>query len=157
MKKQTDLVPGSAPAKPDRAVVDSVKRCCDIAAYRSLTLRGKAAFRQACSDVLRMGLPLADPDLRQLAVYARSWDLYLALDEDIRKNGAVVVTHTVAGVRRFPNPAVKMQRDALCDLMSISRNFGFSPLDRRRLKKELSQERDPLGEFLAKNGIADEQ
>ena len=53
-----------------------------------------------------------------------------------------------------PNPAVKMRRDALKDATAIAARFGFSPVDRAKIKLEVKEE-DPLEAFMKEYGGRD--
>ena len=73
--------------------------------------------------------------------YAIEYDHFLTLTEDIRKNGAVMSGKDKKGnAVYFPNPAVKQRDKALELILKISSNFGFSPVDKQRIRV---QQEDP--------------
>ena len=68
-------------------------------------------------------------------------------EDAVKEHGTVVKVKSKFGETLIANPAVKMQRDALKDVTAIAARFGFSPVDRAKLKLEVKEE-DPLAEFM---------
>ena len=69
----------------------------------------------------------------------------------MKAHGPVIEVQTKYGTNYISNPAVKMQRDALKDVTAIAARFGFSPVDRTKLKLEVKSE-DELDEFMKAYG-----
>lgn len=102
--------------------------------YSSLTARAKDIYKRACRQLISMKM-LQAPDLNSLIAYAREYDLYLQAVEDVNTNGRKLYYEDKNGFPRYyDNPAIHQANNALANLRALGSNFGFSPVDRQRLK-----------------------
>ena len=73
----------------------------------------------------------------QLLIYAVEYDHWITCCESIATEGLyITVTGKDGQATVAPNPAVKQRKDAEATLVRIGSNFGFSPVDRQRMKAE---------------------
>ena len=118
------------------------------AGYKRLGPGGKAIYRARCRELLKKG-DLFFSDLHELVFYAKSWELYWQFDKIVVEKGEVLdYIDRMGNTRYYANPAVKMCRDALNDLMAIGAHFGFQPLSRKKLAMDLANAEDPVEAFL---------
>ena len=122
----------------------------NVAGYAQLTKRAKALYRVKCKELMG-GTGLFSSDLHQIIMYAHAYDRFWIYEDQVQKFGPVIAVETKYGTNYISNPAVKMQRDALKDVTAIAARFGFSPVDRAKLKLEVKEE-DPLEEFMKEYG-----
>ena len=114
------------------------------AGYKCLSVGAKAIYRARCHELLEKG-DLFFSDLQELACYARSCELYWESDKYINEKGKVLsYRDRCCNIRYYANPAVKIARDALNDMMTIGSHFGFTPWSRKKLNIELEQAEDPV-------------
>lgn len=125
-----------------------------VSGYSDLSMRAKALYRQKCKELIA-GPGLYVTDLHQIIMYAHAYDRFWTYEDAVQEHGAVVKVKSKFGETLIANPAVKMQRDALKDVTSIAARFGFSPVDRAKLKLEVKEE-DPLAEFMKEFGGKEE-
>lgn len=125
-----------------------------VSGYSDLSMRAKALYRQKCKELIA-GPGLYVTDLHQIIMYAHAYDRFWTYEDAVQEHGAVVRVKSKFGETLIANPAVKMQRDALKDVTSIAARFGFSPVDRAKLKLEVKEE-DPLAEFMKEFGGKEE-
>ena len=139
-RRQVDTVD---PGKP----ITMVKQACGASGYAELSGRAKTIYRNKCKELIN-GAGLYKTDLHQIVLYAHSYEQYWLYDSAVKKHGAVMsVMNKFGDTVLVPNPAVKMRRDALKDVTTIAARFGFSPVDRAKIKLEVKEE-DPLEEFM---------
>lgn len=118
------------------------------AGYKRLGPGGKAVFRARCKELLKNG-DLYFSDLNELVFYAKSLELYWQYDQIVKEKGEVLdYEDRMGNTRYYPNPAVKMCRDALNDLMAIGAHFGFQPLSRKKLAMAADDSEDPVEALL---------
>ena len=147
-------------ARKDRKQVDTAgtgKPITDIrcatstSGYKELSGRAKTLFRNKCYELMR-GPGLYGTDLHQIVLYSHSYEQYWVYDKEVKEHGAVMsITNKFGDTVLVPNPAVKMRRDALKDVTTIAARFGFSPVDRAKIKLEVKDE-DPLDAFMKEYG-----
>lgn len=115
-------------------------QCWTFPGYDVLTDRAKDIYRRACRAC--MGIKILEAqDLVQLIAYAREYDIYLTAVADIEKNGPVTVTTSDSGkTTAYPNPYVKIANNAIQNIAKIGSNFGFSPVDRQKLKVQAAED-----------------
>lgn len=143
-RRQVDTVD---PGKP----ITMVKQACGASGYAELSGRAKTIYRNKCRELIK-GAGLYKTDLHQIVLYAYSYEQYWIYDEVVKKHGAVVpVKNKFGDTVLVPNPAVKMRRDALKDVTTIAARFGFSPVDRAKIKLEVKGG-DPLDDFMKMYG-----
>lgn len=121
-----------------------------VSGYSDLSMRAKALYRQKCKELIA-GPGLYVTDLHQIVMYAHAYDRFWIYEDAVQEHGAVVPVKSKFGETLIANPAVKMQRDALKDVTAIAARFGFSPVDRAKLKIEVKGE-DPLDAFMKEFG-----
>jgi P27 family predicted phage terminase small subunit len=155
-----ETAPKSRALMPGSALITDVHQCLNVTGYDLLSPKAKGIYRKKCKELITVG-KLMIQDLHQLILYAHSCDQYWLFDQVIREKG--VLTELVdrnGKVRYEPNPAVKMRRDALSDILKIGYNFGFSSMDRKRLdikaKDEVITTKDIIEKILyPKKGAKD--
>lgn len=128
----------------------SVNEARKASGYAQLTMRAKALYRQKCKELIA-GAGLYSTDLHQIVMYAHAYDRFWIYEDEVKVHGPVIEVQTKYGTNYISNPAVKMQRDALKDVTAIAARFGFSPVDRTKLKLEVKKE-DELDEFMKAYG-----
>lgn len=128
----------------------SVNEARKASGYAQLTMRAKALYRQKCKELIA-GAGLYSTDLHQIVMYAHAYDRFWIYEDEVKAHGPVIEVQTKYGTNYISNPAVKMQRDALKDVTAIAARFGFSPVDRTKLKLEVKKE-DELDEFMKAYG-----
>lgn len=143
VRKDRSQVAEADPGKP----ITDVRCAYHVSGYAELSNRAKALYRQKCKELVA-GAGLFPSDLHQVILYAHSYDQYWQYDDAVKTHGAVLQNTNKFGEQVLvANPAVKMRRDALKDLTAIAARFGFSPVDRAKIKLEVKEE-DPLDEFM---------
>lgn len=128
----------------------SVNEARKASGYAQLTMRAKALYRQKCKELIA-GAGLYSTDLHQIVMYAHAYDRFWIYEDEVKAHGPVIEVQTKYGTNYISNPAVKMQRDALKDVTAIAARFGFSPVDRTKLKLPVKKE-DELDEFMKEYG-----
>lgn len=128
----------------------SVNEARKASGYAQLSMRAKALYRQKCKELIA-GAGLYSTDLHQVVMYAHAYDRFWIYEDEVKAHGPVIEVQTKYGTNYISNPAVKMQRDALKDVTAIAARFGFSPVDRTKLKLEVKPE-DELDEFMKAYG-----
>lgn len=128
----------------------SVNEARKASGYAQLSMRAKALYRQKCKELIA-GAGLYSTDLHQVVMYAHAYDRFWIYEDEVKAHGPVIEVQTKYGTNYISNPAVKMQRDALKDVTAIAARFGFSPVDRTKLKLEVKKE-DELDEFMKEYG-----
>lgn len=128
----------------------SVNEARKASGYAQLSMRAKALYRQKCKELIA-GAGLYSTDLHQVVMYAHAYDRFWIYEDEVKAHGPVIEVQTKYGTNYISNPAVKMQRDALKDVTAIAARFGFSPVDRTKLKLEVKKE-DELDEFMKEFG-----
>lgn len=123
----------------------------NVSGYKDLSGRAKTIYRNKCRELIK-GPGLYSTDLHQVVMYAHSYEQFWIYDQAVKDHGAVLqVTNKFGDTILVPNPAVKMRRDALKDVTAIAARFGFSPVDRAKIKLEVKEE-DPLETFIKEFG-----
>ena len=121
------------------AVADIGK--CQVSGLQSATRRARDIYWSTVRKVAALGM-LEESFLSQIFFYAVEYDLLLTLNEDIRKNGVVMTgTDKKGNTIAFMNPAVKAREKAYETLLKIGSNFGFSPVDKQRIRVQGSEEK----------------
>lgn len=128
----------------------SVNEARKASGYAQLSMRAKALYRQKCKELIA-GAGLYSTDLHQVVMYAHAYDRFWIYEDEVKAHGPVIEVQTKYGTNYISNPAVKMQRDALKDVTAIAARFGFSPVDRTKIKLEVKKE-DELDEFMKEYG-----
>lgn len=128
----------------------SVNEARKASGYAQLSMRAKALYRQKCKELIA-GAGLYSTDLHQVVMYAHAYDRFWIYEDEVKAHGPVIEVQTKYGTNYISNPAVKMQRDALKDVTAIAARFGFSPVDRTKLKLEVKTE-DELDDFMKAYG-----
>ena len=115
-------------------------QCWTFPGYEILTERAKGIYRRLCKSCMAIKI-LEAQDLVQLIAYAREYDIYLTAIADVEKNGPVTVTEDAKGKTvAYSNPYVKIANNAIINLTKIGSNFGFSPVDRQKLKTPAAED-----------------
>lgn len=88
---------------------------------------------------------LADVDLGVLEGYVAAWSTFRQAARSVAERGAVVVGSTGLVA---PNPAVRVQRDALTQLRQYAQQLGFTPVARDRLSVAANEPDGPGSDLL---------
>ncbi len=117
----------------DPVPVDKVGAVCQVPGLKGASRRARDIYWSLCKRVAAQGM--LDPAFcHQMLFYAVEYDHFIECCEDIKKNGLYVAVETKKGTMLIQNPAIKQRVAALEKLLKIGSNFGFSPVDRQRLK-----------------------
>lgn len=141
--------------------ISDIHQCYGIAGYKELPPGGKAIYRQRCQELIESKL-LWWVDLPQLIRYAQYMVEYLEMSEKIRAEGATLkYVDKMGNTRVYENPSVKI-RDGYHGILSeIERQYGFTPLARKKLVSDDAGSKSQIQVFLSQfnqygNGV-DEQ
>ena len=146
-RKDRQQVETAGSGKP----ITDARRVVETSGYKELSGRAKTIYRNKCRELMR-GPGLFATDLHQIVLYAHSYEQYWVYDDQAKKYGPIMkVTNKFGDTVLVPNPAIKMRRDALKDVTTIAARFGFSPVDRAKIKLEVKEE-DPLEAFMKEIG-----
>lgn len=147
VRKDRKQVENSDPGKP----ITNWTIARHTSGYDELSGRAKTIYRNKCKELIK-GPGLFSTDLHQIVLYAHSYEQYWIYDDQVKTYGPVIkFTNKFGDTVLAPNPAVKMRRDALKDVTAIAARFGFSPVDRAKIKLEVKEE-DPLDAFMKEFG-----
>lgn len=131
--------------------ITEIQCATSASGYKNLSGSAKAIYRNKCRELMR-GPGLFATDLHQIVLYAHSYEQYWLYDAAVKKHGPIMeVMNKYGDTVLVPNPAIKMRRDALKDVTTIAARFGFSPVDRAKIKLEVKEE-DPLEAFMKNYG-----
>lgn len=145
-------------ARPSSTLGDPVKleevaQKCQVSGLQSATVRARKIYWATVRKVAAQGM--LDPAFcSQLFFYAVEYDFFMSCCESIRKDGAIIIMKDKegnlikkndGGIIAFPNPAVKNREKSLEKLIKIGSNFGFSPVDRQRLKLQIEDPNKATG------------
>lgn len=120
---------------------NEVGKKCQVSGLKSATKRAREIYWSTVRKVSAQGM-LDESFCQQLFIYSVELDLLLRCEEDIRKNGMYIIVETKKGTMALPNPAVKQLHAAAEKVLKIGSNFGFSPIDRQRLKAQAEDQKD---------------
>jgi len=119
--------------------------CLSVQGYSMLTPRARKIYGSACRACITLKI-LEASYLPMLVAYARELDLYFTCCEDVITNGRAYAIIDQGGNKKWvDNPAVHQANNALKAAQSIGSNFGFTPVDRQKLK--LNTGSDPMAEI----------
>ena len=110
---------------------------CQVSGLRSVPARAREIYWAQVKKVAAQGM-LDEMFCQQLFFYSVEYDHFITCCESIRDNGLTMLV----GIDKngapvvIPNPAVKQREKALEKLLKIGSNYGFSPVDRQRLKTQ---------------------
>lgn len=108
---------------------------CQISGLKSSTRRARDIYWSTCRKISAQGL--LDPTFcAQILFYAIEYDIVLQCEEDIKKQGMYITLEGEKGKYVVQNPSVNQLHAAMEKVLKIGSNFGFSPVDRQRLKME---------------------
>lgn len=129
--------------------LDRVGEMCQVSGLKGATRRARDIYWSTCRRVAMSGM-LEEAFLTQILFYAVEYDHFITCCEDIKRDGAYMVSAGENGVPSVVvNPAVKQRDNALDKLLKIGSNFGFSPVDRQKLKVEVEDKDKKLKDALA--------
>lgn len=126
----------------DPIPVEEVAQRCQVSGLQGATKRARDIYWAIVKKVAAQGL-LDVAFCSQLLFYAVEYDFFISCCESIRKDGPFIILKDKdgnplrkkdGGIIAFENRAVKNREKALEKLIKIGSNFGFSPVDRQRLK-----------------------
>ncbi|MBO6064639.1 MAG: P27 family phage terminase small subunit [Bacteroidales bacterium] len=113
---------------------------CQISGLQSATRRARDIYWRTVRKVAALGM-LEESFLSQIFFYAIEYDHLMTCNESIRKEGIYITVEGKKGTFVVPNPAVKQRDKALEILMKIGSNFGFSPVDKQRIRVQTEPEK----------------
>lgn len=117
----------------DLVSVNEIGQRCQVSGLKAATERARDIYWSTCNKVASQGM--LDPSFcSQILFYAIEYDIVLKCEADIKKNGMYIIVEGKKGTFVVPNPCVKQLHAALEKVLKIGSNFGFSPVDRQRLK-----------------------
>lgn len=150
--------PGKRRRKPSiddriKALADAPSISTDVMAPPALfgveEFKGAIAIWNEFAPVLRRRNMLDRLDRHTLAMFCYYLDRFWTAVKQIAGEGATQRVKTVAGgymVR--DHPAIRHRDDAGKVVLDLSVKFGFSPLDRHRLVREMAGAGQPIGGLL---------
>lgn len=128
--------PSSVIGEPVR--LEEIGSKCQVSGLKSSTPRARDIYWATCRKVAAQGM--LDPTFcSQILFYAIEYDIVLRCEEDIKKKGMYVEVEGKFGTMLVQNPSVKQLHAAMEKVLKIGSNFGFSPVDRQRLKMEAGE------------------
>jgi P27 family predicted phage terminase small subunit len=128
----------------DAVPVEEITRRCRVSGLDAATRRARYIYWREVKKLAELGI-MTPAYCAQILIYAIEMDHFIDLTHDIKKNGVIITCTNGDGVEiKVPNPAVKMRAKSEETLIKIGSNFGFSPVDRQRLKMEAAEEK-PTG------------
>ena len=114
---------------------------CQISGLKSATRRARDIYWRTVRKVAALGM-LEESFLAQIFFYAVEYDHFMTCCESVRKDGLYLVVEGKKGTVVVPNPAVKQRDKALELLLKIGSNFGFSPVDKQRIRVDAEDPKD---------------
>ena len=114
---------------------------CQISGLQSATRRARDIYWRTVRKVAALGM-LEESFLSQVFFYAVEYDHFMTCCESIKKDGLYLVVEGKKGTIVVPNPAVKQRDKALEMLLKIGSNFGFSPVDKQRIRVQAEDPKD---------------
>lgn len=114
---------------------------CQISGLQSATRRARDIYWRTVRKVAALGM-LEESFLAQIFFYAVEYDHFMTCCESVRKEGLYLVVEGKKGTVVVPNPAVKQRDKALELLLKIGSNFGFSPVDKQRIRVDAEDPKD---------------
>lgn len=122
---------------------------CQVSGLKGATPRAREIYWSTCKKVAVQGI-LDEAYLPQLLFYAVEYDHFITCCEAIKRDGIYMISAGENGVPSVVvNPAVKQRDSALDKIIKIGSNFGFSPVDRQKLKVEVDDKDKKLKGVLA--------
>ena len=114
--------------------VEKIGDLCQVSGLKGATKRAREIYWALCRRVATQGL-LEEAFCQQLLLYAVEYDHWISCCESIKKEGITMLVEDKNGKPiAISNPAVKQRDKATEILLKLGSNFGFSPVDRQRLK-----------------------
>ena len=114
---------------------------CQISGLKSATRRARDIYWRTVRKVAALGM-LEESFLAQIFFYAVEYDHFMTCCESVRKDGPYLVVEGKKGTIVVPTPAVKQRDTALELLLKIGSNFGFSPVDKQRIRVDAEDPKD---------------
>lgn len=114
---------------------------CQISGLKSATRRARDIYWRTVRKVAALGM-LEESFLAQIFFYAVEYDHFMTCCESVRKDGLYLVVEGKKGTFVVQNPAVKQRDKALELLLKIGSNFGFSPVDKQRIRVDAEDPKD---------------
>ena len=123
--------PSSTIGRP--IALEEIYEKCQVSGLKGATERARYIYWALVKRVAAQKM-LEESFCQQLLFYAVEYDHFINCCESIKKEGLYIKVEGRKGTFLVPNPAVKQRDKALEMLLKIGGNFGFSPVDRQRLK-----------------------
>ena len=108
----------------------------------------KRVFREKCEQLILLG-QLRVTDIDMLVLYSKAMDDYLSAAKALKKDGLYITLYdeNEHPVKLVVNPYKAVMDKASDTIIKLSAVFGFSPVDRLKLKVEEKKD-ESLGELL---------
>lgn len=127
--------------------ITNIRQCTKHIGYDLLSDRAKVIFKKKCKELIDNGI-MSEMYLDMIAMYADEFDLVLRCNETIAKGGeSVSYTDRYGRSHVGPHPSVKIRKDAMANMLTIGRKFGYSPKDRQGVKIKGPHDETELEKF----------
>lgn len=110
--------------------------------------RAKDIFKTKANQLIAQNV-LTEFDLEQLALYAVALDNCYSCMENMDE--LVVEEITKGGIKLVVSPHVKVFKEMAVLCNQIGASFGFTPVDRQKIKTEAPKQEDALTKFMNDN------
>lgn len=126
--------------------IDQVEELCKSTLLSSAIQ--KRVFREKCEQLILLG-QLKVTDIDMLVIYSKAMDDYLSASKVLKKEGIYITLYdeNEHPVKIVTNPYKAVMDKAGDTIIKLSAVFGFSPVDRLKLKVEEKKD-ESLGELL---------
>lgn len=124
--------------------ITQFRQCQYVQGYDTLNERQKKIFKFSCEQLIALKL-LEKAYLPGMIFYAKEFDTYLNADADTERNGRYILERGASGevIGTTENPSVKHRNKALENIIRLGSNYGFTPVDRQRIRMEHGNTADP--------------
>lgn len=142
--------------RPDSTILQPIKveevgQRCQIPGLQAASERARSIYWNLTKQLAVKGM-LEESYCFELYYYAVEYDHFISCTESIKREGYTITEKGKDGsITKVQNPAVRMRDNAVQILNKIGSNFGFSPVDRQRLRFPLDSESQgkTLTDFIA--------
>lgn len=132
--------------------VPKIKDLKRITSTRGIRLlkseRSKRIFISKCNQLIAIGI-LTETDLDQISIYSDALDKYYTCISELQQKGMFSPRYDVNGnvIGFISNPYLKLYQDLAILINKIGSDFGFSPVQRQKIKIEKPKELNPIEEL----------
>lgn len=116
-------------------IITSLKKC-RISGYSELSVRGKALYREKCTELIKDG-ELRKGHLQTLLLWADHYDRYWRLRAEVEEEGSTYIAHNRQGEELIKeNPKVAQRDKAEHTASKLLAEFGATLRQSRKLGKD---------------------